>query len=115
MTIDQLTALLAKRVMGWRVGPDRFLMGGRQWQPRHRFQPTERMADAYRLLEKAAAQEYRLEAVQGGRFRAVVRIGGVSGESTESSQARALTFAIARALGLGTGREARAQRGHHGL
>src|SRR5215469_5538601 len=27
MTSDQLTSLLAERVMGWGVGPDRFMMG----------------------------------------------------------------------------------------
>jgi hypothetical protein len=33
MTSEQLTAVLAGRVMGWGVGPDRFLMGNRGWMP----------------------------------------------------------------------------------
>jgi hypothetical protein len=57
MTGERLTAILAQRVMGWRVAPDRFLMGNRRWSPRWRFQPTERVKDAYRLLERAAPQD----------------------------------------------------------
>jgi len=43
MTGDQLTVTLGERVMGWRVGPDHFLMGNRRWLPRWRFQPDERL------------------------------------------------------------------------
>jgi hypothetical protein len=100
MTGERLTTLLAERVMGWKVGPDRFSMDGRRWQPRWRFQPTERVADAFRLLEQAAPQEYAMGAAENGGFRAMVRIAGVTGEALESSQARALTFAIARAIGI---------------
>ena len=42
VTNDQLAAILAERVMGWSVGPDRFMMGDRRWQPRWRFQPGKR-------------------------------------------------------------------------
>jgi len=100
MTSEQLTALLAKKVMGWRVGPDRFMMGGRQWQPRWRFQPLLRMDHAFRLLERAAPQEYAVGAATDGNFWAKVRIDGITGEARESTQARAITFAIARAIGL---------------
>ena len=100
MTEDQLAAKLAERVMGWKVGPDRFGMGDRQWQPRWRCQPTERVADAFRLLERAAPQEYAMGAAENGGFRAMVRIAGVAGEAREPSQARAITFAIARAMGI---------------
>jgi hypothetical protein len=100
VTTDQLTTILAEHVMGWKVGPDRFMMGGRQWQPRWRFQPVQRMADAIRLLEQAAPQEYTMSAAENGGFWARVRIAGVTGEAREPSQARALTFAIARAIGL---------------
>ena len=47
MTGKQLTATLAERVMGWRVGPDRFQIGNRGWIPRGRFRPTERLQDAF--------------------------------------------------------------------
>lgn len=100
MTGDQLTAILAERVMGWRVGPDRFLMSNRRWLPRWRFQPSERVEDAYHLLERAAAQEFNMDRTQDGRFWVRVRIAGATGEARDSSQARAITFAIARAIGL---------------
>lgn len=100
MTNDQLTALLAERVMGWTVGPERFLMGGRRWLPRWRFQPAARLADAFRLLERAAPQEYATGATENGGFWARVRVDGTTGEARESSQPRAMTFAIARAIGL---------------
>lgn len=100
MTNDQLTTMLAERVMGWRAGPNRFLIGNRGWLPRWRFQPSERVEDANRLLERAAAQEYSMDRAQDGWFRVWVRIAGATGEARESSQARAITFAIARAIGL---------------
>jgi len=53
MTSDVVTARLAERVMGWSVAPDRYLIGNRSWIPRWRFQPLERLEDAFRLLEKA--------------------------------------------------------------
>jgi hypothetical protein len=100
VTRERLTGLLAERVMGWTVGPDRFIMVARQWQPRWRFQPLQRLEDAFRLLERAAPQEYSVGATADCNFWAKVRIAGVSGEARESSQAEALTFAIARAVGL---------------
>lgn len=100
MTSDQLTAILAERVMNWRVGPDRFLMANRRWSPRWRFQPTERVEDAYRLLERAAPQDFSIDRAQDCQFRVRVRIAGMAGEARESSQARAIAFAVARAFGL---------------
>jgi hypothetical protein len=99
MTSDNLTALLAKRVMGWSVGPDRFLMGGRRWQPRWRFQPTENLDDAFKLLEKAAPEDYSM-GDDGKGFWAHVRIGKAAGEARDRSKARAITLALAHALGL---------------
>jgi hypothetical protein len=94
------TDQLACKVMGWRLAPDRYIKPYRSWEPRWRFQPLERMADANRLLEQAAPQEYAMGATENGGFWARVRIAGVAGEARESSQARALTFAIARAIGI---------------
>jgi hypothetical protein len=48
-----LTTLLARRVMGWEIAPDRFLMGKRKWMPRWRFQPELKLEDAFRPLEAA--------------------------------------------------------------
>jgi len=99
VTTDQLTVSVAERVMGWTVSPDRFMMGGRRWLPRWRFQPTNRQADAFRLLEAAAPEEYAFGSEAGG-FWAKVRIRGVTGEAHEHSQPLAITTAIARALGV---------------
>jgi hypothetical protein len=103
VTIEHLTVVLAEKVMRWRVGPDRFMMGGRRWQPRWRWQPASRLEDAFRLLECAAPQEYAIGAAENGGFWARVRVAGATGEARESSQARAITFAIARALGIEVG------------
>ena len=100
MTNDQLTAILAERILGWKVCPDRFMTSGRHWLSHWRFKPVQRMADAVRLLEQAAPEDYAIGATENGGFRAMVRIAGVTGEARESSQAQALTFAIARAIGL---------------
>ena len=100
MTSEHLAAILAERVMGWGIGPDRFMTGGRQWLPRWYFQPTERLQDAFRLLEQTKPEEYAMGAAENGFFWARVRIAGVAREARETSQARALTFAIARAIGI---------------
>ena len=100
MTSENLAALLAERVMGWGVGPDRFLMGNRGWMPRWRFQPTEKLADALRLLETAAPEEYDMRGDNEGNVRVQVRIGGTTGEARGASKPRAITWAIARALGI---------------
>jgi hypothetical protein len=100
MTNDHLTAILAERVMGWGVGPDRFLTSNRGWMPRWRFQPAERLQDAFHLLEQSAAEEYSMGTAENGRFWAKVRIAGTTGEACEQSKSRAITFAIARAHGI---------------
>ena len=100
MTNDQLTALLAERVMGWTVGPDRFMTGNRGWLSRWRFQPAEKLADALRLLEVAGPREYSLRADSDGSTQVHVRIGDATGEACSSSKPRAITCAIARAVGL---------------
>jgi hypothetical protein len=100
MTDDLLAAILAERILGWTVGPERFLMGGRRWIPSWRFQPAIRLEDAFRLLERTAPQEYATGTTEDGQFWARVRIATTTGEPSESSQPRAVTFAIARAIGL---------------
>ena len=100
MTSENLAALLAKRVMGWGVGPDRFLTSKRGWMPRWRFQPTERLADALRLLEKAEPEEYTMSGDSEGYVRVHVRIRAATGEACSASKPRAITCAIARALGI---------------
>jgi hypothetical protein len=97
---NALTALLAQRIMGWRVGPDRYLLGGRQWKPRSWFQPTKRLIDALRLLKAANADQFTVVRAGRGLWSATVQISGVVGEATENSEASALTIAVARSLGL---------------
>ncbi len=100
MTNEQLTAFLAERVMGWTVGPDRFLTNGRRWIPRWRFQPARSLEDAFRLLDAVQADEYTMGSGQGGRFLVNVTIAGRLGHALDESKPRAITLAIARALGV---------------
>jgi hypothetical protein len=98
VTPENLTAVLAERVMGWKVAPDRFVKPGRCWIPRWRFRPFEEAADAFRLLD-AAAQRYTLTS-DGRTFTADVRINSRRGKASGPHKARAITVAVARALGL---------------
>jgi hypothetical protein len=100
MTKDQLAAALAERVMGWTVGPERFMMGGRCWLPRWRFQPTENLLDAFRLLAGAAPDEYNIFGDDKGNIVVRVRIGGVIGEARGASTSLAISHAIAVAVGI---------------
>jgi hypothetical protein len=100
MTAEALTAELAQKVMGWGAAPDRFLIGNRSWIPRWRFQPLERLEDAFRLLEKAQPEHYSMGLDDSGRFFAEVRIGGRLGKARDNSKPRAITLAVARAMGL---------------
>jgi hypothetical protein len=99
VTNDQLTALMAERVMDWRVGPERILKGGRRWAPRWHFQPLRRLEHALELLEKAEGK-YRLEKDRAGTFNAQVTVGDRSGTASGKSEAVSLTLALARALGI---------------
>lgn len=100
MSDERLTERLAECVMGWGVGPDRFMTGNRSWMPRWRFQPAEKLADALCLLEMAAPEEYSLRGDSDGNSQVDVRIGDANGEARCASQPRAITCAIARAVGL---------------
>jgi hypothetical protein len=99
VTNDQLTAILAERVMRWRATPDRFIKSGRIWIPRWRFQPLVELADAFRLLDQAA-RRYSLTRDGHGVFCASVEIGGSRGKASGEPKARTVTIAVARALGL---------------
>jgi hypothetical protein len=100
LTNDHLTAVLAERVMGWGVGPDRFLMGNRGWMPRWRFQPIEKLEDAFRLLEEATPQEYSICGDEKGNVHVRVRIDGTAGEAWGTSKPSVITHATARAVGI---------------
>jgi hypothetical protein len=59
VTADQLTTLLAGRVMGWTAASGRFLTGSLHWIPRWRFQPIESLMGAFRLLEADGTSTHR--------------------------------------------------------
>jgi hypothetical protein len=100
MTNDQLTTILAERVLGWTVGPERFLMGNREWTPRWRFQPADKLEDAFRLLEEAKPQEYCICGDDKGNIHVRVRINNAVGEARGMSTPGVITHAIARAVGI---------------
>ena len=100
MTSENLAALLAERVMGWTVGPDRFLIGKRGWMPRWRFQPAEKLEDAFKLLDSASPQEYSIRGDDNGNVHVRVVIDGAAGEAQGRSKPLAITSAIARAVGI---------------
>jgi hypothetical protein len=97
---QRLTARLAEIAMGWRVTGGRFLMGNKRWAPRWRFQPLKKIADAMRLLEKAGPTTCAMNCDSNGTFHVKVRLAGKTGEANDKSKARAITYAIAGALGL---------------
>jgi hypothetical protein len=99
MTGDQFTALLAERLMGWRVGPERFLKGERRWTPRWQFQPLRRLEQALQLLERANGQ-YTLTKAADGTYTAQVAVGDQAGSAAGKSEAATITLALARALGI---------------
>lgn len=93
--IDQL----AQRILHWSVGPDRFLAGNRSWIPRWRFNPLEKLEDAFMLLDHSGSSRYSILNV-GGAFDVEVEYAGRIGRATGSSGARTVTTALARSLGL---------------
>ena len=101
MTAHELVDELARRVMGWRPLPDRFLRRDRSWLPRWRFDPMAKTADAMMLLELASPETYTLSQ-HNGKFTAQVCIAGRVGAAEGKLKARTITLALARALGLET-------------
>lgn len=97
---DRLTDELARRVLGWRVSPGRFLTSGRSWEPRYRFEPLKQLEHAFRLLDRAATA-YTLTVGKGGDiFTAEVTVEGRTGKATGPAKARTITLALAAAIGL---------------
>jgi hypothetical protein len=99
MTDDRLTDELAARVMGWRLGPGRYLKAGRSWLPRWRFAPLKNLDDAFEVLNQAGAA-CMLVTNRGGRLEASVQVGEATGEASGEQKARVITTALLRALGL---------------
>jgi transcriptional regulator with XRE-family HTH domain len=100
LSSDHLEALLAERVMHWGVAPDRFLKDGRRWMPRWRFQPTKNLENAIALLEAADPAECNIVRHRHGDWSVTLRTGENIGKAQDGSQPRAITLAVAQALGL---------------
>ncbi len=98
-SVQDLTVTLAERVMGWSAAPERFLLGGRSWVPRWRFQPLTSLEDAFRLLEKAAGT-FTLSLKGDGTLSAQVQVKNGAGSAVGTSKAATITVAVARAIGL---------------
>ena len=105
MNDDRLTESLAIQVMGWRTAPGRFMKAGRAWIPSWRFAPLMNLEDAFGLLV-ASESTYTLRTGMGGLFEAEVRVGERVGKASGEPKARAITLALARALGLNGAQEA---------
>jgi hypothetical protein len=85
--------------MGWRAAPDRFIKSGRSWLPKWRFAPLSRLDDAFQLLDRFAST-FKLERTSEDTFAVEVRSSGRIGKASGEPKARAITLAIAQALGL---------------
>lgn len=94
---EKLTAELARRVMGWKPAPNRFVKSGRSWIPKWRFQPLKRLEDAFAVLEHSRC-EYVIERSAKAGFTVQVRIGGRIGTAGGDVKARAISVAVGRAL-----------------
>ena len=100
MSDERLKEDLASHVMGWKVCPDRFIKSGRTWIPKWRFQPLQRLDDAFLLLDKVGGT-YVLSLGAAGVFTAEVRIGERIGKRSGELKARTITLAVSDALGIG--------------
>jgi len=97
----RLTDGLATRVMGWKAFPKRFITSGQDWISRSQFQPLSDIKDAFRLLERVT-DDYSLRSAHKGPFIAEVRLRGRTGRAAGKAQARTITLAVARLIGLET-------------
>lgn len=96
---QRLTEALAVQVMGWRVGPDRFITGARSWLPKWRFNPLQQLLDAFMLLDYSKSKRYVISK-NGTSFQVEVEHDGKVGKATGKSKPRTITLALARSLGL---------------
>jgi hypothetical protein len=94
-----LTDELAARCLRWRLAPGRYLKPERGWTSRSKFRPLVDIRDAFRLLD-AVADDYSLLSKPGGVFTATVRVAGRIGKAAGEPKARAISLAVARAMGM---------------
>src|SRR4051812_13483243 len=98
MSLDELTALFAKKFLGLKPTRDRFMKPDGSWMPRWRFAPFTCLEDAFSLLDRVS-DAYKLTAASG-IFTAEVRVGDRTGRAAGASKSNTITMAIARAIGL---------------
>jgi len=99
MSDERLTEKLAAHVLGWKAAPGRFIKPNRAWTPSWRFAPLTNLEDAFALLDSSGS-DYTLATNTDRCFEAEVRLGGRVGKATGEPKARAITIALAHALGL---------------
>ena len=90
---------LAQMVLHWRVAPDRYLTGNRSWLPKWRFDPLQRLEDAFLLLDHNKSVRYVISQ-NGGRCRVEIEQNGRIGRASSDCKARAIVLALARSLGV---------------
>jgi hypothetical protein len=96
--VQRATEELARRVMGWRTAPDRFIKSNRSWIPCWRFQPFTEMASAFELLDRAS--DWYTITCKGGAFSVEVRAGRCAGRASGDCLARTIALAVAQTVGL---------------
>jgi len=99
MTDRVLVDLLASLVYGWRPGPDRFSSSDRSWRVRSRFSPLTDIKCAFDLLDAVGAR-FTIVRRTGTDFSVEVWIGDRRGHAQYAELPRAVSVAIAAALGL---------------
>lgn len=99
MSDDRLTEKLAARVLGWKAVGGRFLKPNRAWTPSWKFAPLTSLDHAFKLLENAFAT-YTLSVKEDRTFTAEVTVAGHTGKASGEPKARAISIALADALGI---------------
>ena len=113
MTDQLLVDELARLVLGWRSGPDRYLKPQRGWVPRSKFHPLTDVRDAFRILDHLT-NSYSLTALPGEGFTVEVRSKGRIGRGSGESAARAIVLALAELCELAKTETAYSHRGNAG-
>jgi hypothetical protein len=98
VTDNLLINRLAQEILQWRVAPGRFLTAGRGWVPRWKFNPLERIEDAFMLLERSGASQCVISRL-GSTYRVAVERDGRLGRSNGRSIARTVTAALVDTFG----------------
>lgn len=96
----RLTEALAQKTLGWKSGPNRYLMSNRRWLPKWRFQPTEKIADAFHLVEAGGVEKYQILAERKNKYLVKVRTSRSTGQGCATSLPLAISLAVARAYGI---------------